>query len=117
MKTIKMICASLIILLISSCTAIYTVGTPPGRGNNKVYPYSQLKVPPGHLPAPGYCKIWVPGRPPGHQMKGSIPCGTALLDAPLGAWVITREPDRFRVSVVSRSRRGVVDEIRFYLTP
>jgi hypothetical protein len=25
------------------------------------------KIPPGHLPPPGSCRIWFPDRPPGHQ--------------------------------------------------
>lgn len=24
-------------------------------------------IPPGHLPPPGHCRDWIPGRPPGHQ--------------------------------------------------
>ena len=27
----------------------------------------QVHIPPGHLPAPGECRIWYPGRPAGHQ--------------------------------------------------
>src|SRR5215470_16017882 len=27
----------------------------------------RLHVPPGHYPEPGYCRLWYPGRPPGHQ--------------------------------------------------
>jgi hypothetical protein len=26
-----------------------------------------FRVPRGHLPAPGYCRLWYPARPPGHQ--------------------------------------------------
>jgi hypothetical protein len=26
-----------------------------------------VKVPPGHMPPPGACKVWYPGVPPGHQ--------------------------------------------------
>jgi hypothetical protein len=29
--------------------------------------HTQVKVPPGHLPPPGECRIWFPDRPPGHQ--------------------------------------------------
>lgn len=33
-----------------------------------------IRVPPGHLPPPGYCRLWYPGRPPGHQ-PAPQPCG------------------------------------------
>jgi hypothetical protein len=26
-----------------------------------------LAIPPGHMPPPGQCRIWFPGRPPGQQ--------------------------------------------------
>lgn len=28
---------------------------------------STFKIPPGHFPDPGSCRIWYPGRPPGQQ--------------------------------------------------
>lgn len=31
------------------------------------YPFSRLDIPKGHLPPPGECKIWMPGRPSGQQ--------------------------------------------------
>ena len=30
-------------------------------------PRERVHVPPGHLPRPGYCRLWYPGVPPGHQ--------------------------------------------------
>ncbi len=32
-----------------------------------------VRVPPGHMPRPGYCRLWYPGRPPGHQPRAR-PC-------------------------------------------
>jgi hypothetical protein len=26
-----------------------------------------VHIPPGHLPPPGECRVWLPGLPPGHQ--------------------------------------------------
>ena len=45
------------------------------------------RVPPGHLPPPGTCKIWYPDRPPGHQpppgdcdeLEERAPPGTCLI--------------------------------------
>jgi len=31
------------------------------------YHPQDVKVPPGHMPRPGACKVWYPGVPPGHQ--------------------------------------------------
>ena len=32
-------------------------------------PRRAVRVPPGHLPQAGYCRVWYPGRPPGHQPR------------------------------------------------
>jgi hypothetical protein len=36
-------------------------------------PRQTVRVPPGHMPRPGYCRLWYPGRPPGHQPRAR-PC-------------------------------------------
>src|SRR5688572_8841201 len=47
-----------------------------------------VKVPPGHYPPAGMCRLWYPGRPPGHQPK-SVPCAQ-LVGVPLtdGAFIL-----------------------------
>lgn len=84
------------------------------RENGRSYPFSALNVPKGHLPPPGECKVWFPGKPPGHQPPP--PCASAMRNAPLGAWVVTHEGSRYRVSIFNRSRRNVIDEVRYYLS-
>lgn len=79
------------------------------------YPFSALRIPKGHLPPPGECKVWLPGKPPGHQPPPQS-CASAIRSAPLGAWVITHEGSRYRVSIFSRDRRNIIDETRYYLT-
>ena len=45
------------------------------------------RVPPGHLPPPGQCRIWYPDRPPGHQpppgscrkLRHQVPPGAVLV--------------------------------------
>ena len=38
------------------------------RDDDDRYRYhSYTRIPPGHLPPPGECRIWFEGRPPGHQ--------------------------------------------------
>jgi hypothetical protein len=36
-----------------------------------------VRVPPGHMPPPGLCRAWFPGRPPGHQPRAR-PCEQLL---------------------------------------
>lgn len=81
-----------------------------GRG----LPFASLGIPKGHLPPPGSCKIWYPGRPPGQQPPPQS-CANALRNAPLGAWVITHEGNRYKVNIFNRNRKGIIDEIKYYL--
>jgi len=45
------------------------------------------KIPPGHMPPPGKCRIWYSGRPPGHQPPGRD-CEVLKRHVPPGAWLI-----------------------------
>lgn len=46
-----------------------------------------LKVPPGHYPPPGQCRLWYPGTPPGKQPKPA-PCGQLRGRVPVGAFIL-----------------------------
>ncbi|MGH6894186.1 MAG: hypothetical protein ACREEP_18220 [Dongiaceae bacterium] len=46
-----------------------------------------VKIPPGHLPPPGQCRIWYPDRPPGHQPPPG-PCGVLQYQVPPGAILV-----------------------------
>ena len=39
-----------------------------------------VSVPTGHLPPPGRCRVWYPGRPPGQQ-PAPMECGRAQYEA------------------------------------
>lgn len=49
---------------------------------------AELHVPPGHLPAPGKCRVWYLDRPPGHQpapgdcreLSDRLPRGAILIE-------------------------------------
>lgn len=73
-----------------------------------------LAVPPGHLPPPGACRIWFPGRPPGRQPH-PLDCGAAMANAPAGSWVLYR-PDREEVHarVIDARRPGAVIRVQVY---
>ena len=84
-----------------------------------------LGVPPGHLPKPGECRVWIPGVPPGRQPRPkSRDCAGIAAVAPPGSWILyrptadrrlvhVREVDRTRVGVVVRVRVFEVESGRF----
>lgn len=75
-----------------------------------------LGIPPGHLPPPGRCRIWVPGVPPGHQARARS-CRNIDRYAPAGSLVLYR-PGRDRKVVYVREvdprRAGVIIHIRVF---
>jgi hypothetical protein len=77
-----------------------------------------LGVPPGHLPNPGECRIWIPGTPPGQQPKPkSRSCGGIAALAPAGSWILYRPSnDRKVVHVreVDPRRAGVVVRVQVF---
>jgi hypothetical protein len=58
------------------------VNPKPGNG-----PRSDLRVPPGHYPPPGQCRVWYTGRPPGKQPPPAR-CETLVANVPRGAFVL-----------------------------
>jgi hypothetical protein len=47
----------------------------------------QVRIPPGHLPPPGKCRVWYPERPPGHQPPPGD-CGELRYRVPNGAVLV-----------------------------
>lgn len=56
----------------------YPAHPPPAYG---------VRIPPGHLPPPGECRIWFPDRPPGQQPPPG-PCGALQDRVPPGAVLV-----------------------------
>jgi hypothetical protein len=109
-------------LFLTSCITIQPGYPPSGSESDKqekrdhdgtIYPFSSLGIPKGHLPPPGECKIWIPGRPAGQQGPPQS-CSSAFREAPLGAWVITHAANRYKVNVCSKTKPGVIVEVRLY---
>jgi DNA invertase Pin-like site-specific DNA recombinase len=62
------------------------------------------------------CRVWVPGKPPGHQARARS-CEGIERAAPAGSWIVYR-PGRDRkvvhVREVDRRRAGVIVRLRVY---
>ena len=77
---------------------------------------STLRVPPGHLPRVGQCRVWFPGRPPGQQPRAGS-CNGIERIAPAGTWILYRPTNDKRVvhaRVIDPRRDGVVVVVRVY---
>jgi hypothetical protein len=62
---------------------VYHPGSAGGRAG------APPRVPPGHLPPPGQCRVWLPDRPPGQQPPPG-PCDALRHQVPPGGWLIQR---------------------------
>ena len=115
---------TLVVLLIAACThttkTVLVAPNPEMRGNARVEASTAatLGIPPGHLPNPGECRVWIPGAPPGHQPKPqSRACPGIATVAPAGSWIVYRPTDDKKlvhVREVDPHRAGVVVRIRIF---
>ncbi|HET9947670.1 MAG TPA: hypothetical protein VFQ22_01975 [Longimicrobiales bacterium] len=68
-------------------------------------PRRHIPVPRGHLPPPGYCRVWIPGVPPGRQAPPR-PCDVLFrIHRRPGAVIIGRPHFAEAVKVVETRRR------------
>jgi hypothetical protein len=122
-KTLALVAMALIGACSKSSKTVVLEPTPDVRTSGQsagVRPSTAatLGVPPGHLPNPGECRIWIPGTPPGQQAKPkSRACGGIAALAPAGSWIIYRPAnDRKVVEVreVDPRRAGVVVRVQVF---
>jgi hypothetical protein len=120
------ICLGVLFSLVglSSCVPIVVTNSyPPRESEHKEERHESegerhgsYRIPKGHLPPPGHCRIWYPDRSAGHQPPPQL-CPIPLRQVPLGAWVVSRiEGDNKRalVHVYSGQKPGVVVDTRYY---
>ncbi|MGH7579479.1 MAG: hypothetical protein ACREM9_04855 [Gemmatimonadales bacterium] len=118
MRSATQTAALMAILTAAACRPVSTSPAPRPEPAPRRAPSTaaSLGIPPGHLPAPGMCRVWVPGTPPGHQAKARS-CANIERSAPAGSWIVER-PGRDKkvvhVRVVDERRPGVVVRMRVY---
>jgi len=91
---------------------------PPERYEGRGQPSTAatLGIPPGHLPPPGQCRVWIPGQPPGRQPRADR-CSDLERGIPAGAWLVyrpTADKKHVQVSYYDTGRPHVVVAVRVY---
>ena len=66
---------------------VVIVGDDGARSRDGGIHERAARVPPGHYPPPGECRIWYPARPPGHQPPPGR-CESLVGRVPLGAFLL-----------------------------
>lgn len=118
MRSATVLGASLAVVAATACSSLQSA--PPQqpapatrRGPSTA---ATLGIPPGHLPPPGQCRVWLPGEPPGHQPRPRS-CARIEATAPAGSWIVYRpsqDKKEVHVRVVDERRPGVVVHLRVY---
>jgi hypothetical protein len=90
------------VILTAAILAAATTAEAQGRGKGKGN--SDSKVPPGHRPPAGMCRIWINGVPPGRQ-PAPTDCQTAVRNQPPNSQIIWGDNTRRGRDVYDDDRR------------
>ena len=84
-------------------------------GNSHFHRQGKTRIPNGHLPPPGECRVWYPNRPAGQQPP-PFKCGQSPGRVEPGAWVFSPVPRRqeIEVSVYDERRPGIVIDVGIF---
>jgi hypothetical protein len=118
MRSAVILSATIAVLAATACNSLHLAqqsqpAPAPQRGPSSA---ATLAIPPGHLPPPGLCRVWLPGEPPGHQPPARA-CASIEVVAPAGSWIVYRPPKHKRevyVRLVDQRRAGMVVGFRVY---
>jgi hypothetical protein len=112
MRSARILAPALAVLAATACSSVTSMQPAHPAPSTA----ATLGIPPGHLPPPGLCRVWLPGTPPGHQPRARS-CVNIEHSAPAGSWIVYRPTeDRkvVQVRVVDERRPGVVVHLRVY---
>ena len=120
MRAVTALAPVLALLTATACSSINTTRTRPAPAparHRVAASTSVAHIPPGHYPAPGTCRIWLPGEAPGHQPKPRSCAGIERV-APAGSWILMRPAGEKRkvvhVRVIDDRRPGIVIRRGYY---
>ncbi len=117
MRLATMAAAAMAVLAAAACKPVPASSpSPEPAPRRNARTAESLNIPPGHLPPPGQCRVWMPDEPPGHQDRPRS-CSNIERNAPAGSWIVERSGrDRsyVHVRVVDERRAGVVVRTRVY---
>lgn len=85
------------------------------EGRSYFHQHGYTRIPNGHLPPPGECRIWYPDRPAGQQPP-PFKCGQARGRVEPGGWLFTPgpQPQEVEVAVYDARRPGVVIDVGIF---
>jgi hypothetical protein len=92
------------------------VPSEAGAENEAIAQGSSLGISTKELPAPGKCRVWIPGRDAGDQPKAGK-CEVVEAAAPPGSWVLYRSPKErnvVQVRVMDHTHSGIVSDVLSY---
>lgn len=89
LSLVLIVVAGAVLVSCSSSSRIKAPGPSPSvvvTGDREAAPRS-VRVPPGHYPRRGECRLWYSDRPPGHQPR-PVPCSQLRRVAGSGAFIL-----------------------------
>lgn len=88
----------------------------PREGHSSYFhQHGHTRIPNGHLPPPGECRIWYPDRPAGHQPP-PFKCDEARGRVEPGGWLLSPgpRPQEVEAAVYDARRPGIVIDVGIF---